>query len=296
MTNTLRLALVQRPALTCEEAGSFARAIAGNRQRAVCCIEEAARQGADLVVFPELWTHSYAAPYPGAFDEPFAPSFAAERRAFVESAVSFDSAYGHTLQTACATHRVGALVTALSQGTEKPHNTAWLIGRDGQRLLTYHKVHTCSFSMEALMAPGDRFATANFDGVKMGVMICFDREFPESARELMLQGAELILVPNACPMDPARLAQLSTRAFENMTIMAMANYPGPGWGKSCVFTPQVFTPTGEPKDNGLFLAGEDEGIFYVDLDIASLRLWRQHEVWGKAYRRPQAYRHLTGRE
>ena len=146
MTNTLRLALVQRPALTCEEAGSFARAIAGNRQRAVCCIEEAARQGADLVVFPELWTHSYAAPYPGAFDEPFAPSFAAERRAFVESAVSFDSAYGHTLQTACATHRVGALVTALSQGTEKPHNTAWLIGRDGQRLLTYHKVHTCSFS------------------------------------------------------------------------------------------------------------------------------------------------------
>ena len=63
-----------------------------------------------------------------------------------------------------------------------------------------------------------------------------------------------------------------------------------------MFTPQVFTPTGEPKDNGLFLAGEDEGIFYVDLDIASLRLWRQHEVWGKAYRRPQAYRHLTGRE
>lgn len=93
----------------------------------------------------------------------------------------------------------------------------------------------------------------------------------------------------------ARLSQLSTRAFENMTIMAMANYPGPGWGRSCVFTPQVFTPDGEPKDNCLFLAGEEEGLFYVDLDIPALRSWRQHEVWGSAYRRPQAYRQLTGR-
>lgn len=295
MKNTLRLALVQCPAQSYEESGSFLKTVENNLQQATGYIAEAARQGADLVVFPELWSHSYAAPYPGAFDEPFAPSFAAERRAFVESAVSFDSAYGHTLQTACATHRVGALVTALSQGTEKPHNTAWLIGRDGQRLLTYHKVHTCSFSMEALMAPGDRFVTVDFDGIKIGVMICFDREFPESARELMLQGAEVILVPNACGMDPARLSQLSTRAFENMTIMAMANYPGPGWGRSCVFTPQVFTPDGEPKDNCLFLAGEEEGLFYVDLDIPALRSWRQHEVWGSAYRRPQAYRQLTGR-
>ena len=116
-----------------------------------------------------------------------------------------------------------APTAVLCKSPVPPTGSARWSQRDGRCLLTYHKVHTCSFSLEALMEPGDRFATANFDGVKMGVMICFDREFPESARELMLQGAELILVPNACPMDPARLAQLSTRAFENMTIMAMAN-------------------------------------------------------------------------
>lgn len=99
MKNTLRLALVQCPAQSYEESGSFLKTVENNLQRATGYIAEAARQGADLVVFPELWSHSYAAPYPGAFDEPFAPSFAAERRAFVESAVSFDSAYGHTLQT-----------------------------------------------------------------------------------------------------------------------------------------------------------------------------------------------------
>lgn len=55
-------------------------------------------------------------------------------------------------------------------------------------------------------------------------MICYDREFPESARVLMLKGAELILVPNACPIDPARFHQLAARAYENMTGVAMANY------------------------------------------------------------------------
>ena len=45
--------------------------------------------------------------------------------------------------------------------------------------------------------------------VKVGAMICYDREFPESARIMMLKGAELILVPNACPMEINRLSRRS---------------------------------------------------------------------------------------
>ena len=56
-------------------------------------------------------------------------------------------------------------------------------------------------------------------------MICYDREFPESARVLMLRGAELILVPNACPMEINRLSQLRGRAYENMLAVATCNYP-----------------------------------------------------------------------
>ena len=58
-------------------------------------------------------------------------------------------------------------------------------------------------------------------------MICFDREFPESARILMLKGAELILTPNACELEANRIGQFRTRAFENMLGMAMANYAIP---------------------------------------------------------------------
>ena len=72
-------------------------------------------------------------------------------------------------------------------------------------------------------------------------MICYDREFPESARELMLGGAELILVPNACPMAGERTSQLRSRAFENMTAIATVNYSAPDQdGHSSVFDGMVF--------------------------------------------------------
>lgn len=76
-------------------------------------------------------------------------------------------------------------------------------------------------------------------------MICYDREFPESARLLMLQGAELILVPNACPMELNRLAQLRARSFENMAAVATCNYPlgQPDCnGRSTVFDGVVYLP------------------------------------------------------
>ena len=91
------------------------------------------------------------------------------------------------------------------------------------------KVHTCDFDVEHNLTPGEDFYVASLDTVcgevKVGAMICYDREFPESARILMLKGAELILVPNACPMEINRLSQLRARAYENMTAIATCNYP-----------------------------------------------------------------------
>ena len=70
------------------------------------------------------------------------------------------------------------------------------------RLPVLPKVHTCDFDMEAALTPGDDFYVCTLDtakgDVRIGAMICYDREFPESARILMLKGAELILTSNAC--------------------------------------------------------------------------------------------------
>lgn len=127
-------------------------------------------------------------------------------------------------------------------------------------------------------------------------MICYDREFPESARILMLKGAEIILVPNACDINPERSNQLSTRAFENMVGIVMANYPGIGWGQSCAYSPIVFDENGY-VDNELFRANDiDEDIFIVEFDIDKIRKYRKEETWGNAYRKVKSYNELLSKE
>ena len=115
-------------------------------------------------------------------------------------------------------------ITLLEQFADAPRNSMVLFDRFGRKVLTYAKVHTCDFDAERYLTPGDDFPVAALDTacgeVKVGGMICYDREFPESARILMLNGAELILVPNACPMEINRLAQLRSRAYENMLAIA----------------------------------------------------------------------------
>src|SRR5699024_1814161 len=154
---------------------------------------------------------------------------------WLENAVAIESGYVTAVKDAAAKYRIGVCATFLSKTEDKFQNTAIVIDRSGKILLNYAKVHTCDFSLEKLLQHGSEFQVCDFEGVQIGVMICYDREFPESARVLMLKGAEIILVPNACDMNPLRLNQLSTRAFENMVGVAMANYPGKGWGGSCAF-------------------------------------------------------------
>lgn len=128
-------------------------------------------------------------------------------------------------------------------------------------------------------------------------MICYDREFPESARILMLKGAEIILVPNACPMEINRLTQLRARAFENMTGIATVNYP---FGKpdcnghSTAFDGVAYrTDEGGSRDMLIIEAGEREGIYMASFPMDELREYRRSEVHGNAYRHPEKYQLLV---
>lgn len=103
-------------------------------------------------------------------------------------------------------------ITLLEKTGEEPANTLIIFDRFGEQKLKYSKVHTCDFGEEKYLSAGDDFYANYIDtelgSVCVGAMICYDREFIESARILMLKGAELVLVPNACPMEINILAQL----------------------------------------------------------------------------------------
>lgn len=239
--------------------------------------------GADLALFPEMWSTGYTIPQDRDLLRANAiPAGHPFLRAFADCARELDMAVA---------------VTCLEQDIPQPKNSLFVYDRHGALVLYYAKVHTCDFGEEACLGRGDDFYTAELDTgkgtVRIGAMICYDREFPESARILMLQGAEIVLVPNACPMEINRLSQLRARAYENMMGIATCNYPAghPDCnGHSSAFDGVAYLPelTGS-RDTCLVEAGEAEGIYLADFDMDMLRSYRATEVHGNAYRRPECY-------
>ena len=116
----------------------------------------------------------------------------------------------------------------------------------------------------------------------------------------MLKGAEVILAPNACPMEINRLAALRTRAYENKVAIATCNYPKgqPDCnGRSTVFDGVAWLED-EPgvRDMCILEAPEEEGIYLAEIDMDMLRDYREHEVMGSKYRHPDTYRILIVEE
>ena len=282
----LRLALCQ------SAAGGDPQA---NLEKGLALCARAAEEGADVALLPEMWQIGYA---PCPDDE-------AGRERWREMAIDRDDPWVRAFRRAASDLKMAILTTFLEQWPGSPRNTALLIDRDGHDVLCYAKVHTCDWGMERALTPGDSFEVARLyldrGSVDVGVMICADREFPESARELMLGGAELILVPNACPMAGERTSQLRSRAFENMTAIATVNYAAPDQdGHSSVFDGMVFDtkghPNGQPRDQLILEAGDGEDVYLATLDLDALREYRGREAMGDAYRKPSAYRRLVADE
>lgn len=262
-----------------------------NLEKGVSACREAARMGADIALFPEMWSCGY--------------DIGGEPDVWRKNAISAGSPFVCAFGKLAGELNTAIGVTLLEDvGFEKPRNTLVLFDRNGERRLTYAKVHTCDFGDERELSRGDDFYVVALDTaageVKVGAMICYDREFPESARILMLKGAELILVPNACPMEINRLSQLRARAYENMTAIATCNYPDtvPDCnGGSSVFDGVAYLPElAGSRDTCLLQAGGAEGIYTAELDMDMLRAYREREVHGNAYRRPDKYSLLTESE
>ena len=188
-------------------------------------------------------------------------------------------------------------ITFLEKNNPRPFNSVIFFDRHGNKILHYSKLHTCAFDDEKVLSEGTDFYVADLDlnegTVKIGSMICFDREFPESARILMLKGAELILAPNACPMEINRLSALRTRAYENMVAVATCNYPEghPDCnGRSTLFdgVPWLREEPGS-RDMCVLEAPGEPGVYVAELDLDRLRTHRSNDIMGDKYRHPEKY-------
>ena len=261
---------------------------AENLRRGEAACREAAAGGADIALFPEMWNIGYA------FEHGDLGRWRAQ-------AVRRDGEFVARFGRLAAELGLAIAVTYLEETTAGPRNTVTLFDRHGHEALTYAKVHVCAFDQpEEALTPGDAFPVATLDTaagpVAVGAMICYDREFPESARILALNGAELLLVPNACPMEDNRTGQLRARAYENEVAVALANYPATHDdcdGHSVAFEPMICDARGESRDTTVVRAGGEEAVLPACFDLEALRAWRRTEVWGSRFRRPELYGRLT---
>lgn len=261
-----------------------------NRQKGFTYCKKAKEMGADIALFPEMWSVGYCIPE--------------DLKELKASAVSADSVFVNSFGELARELQMAIGITFLEEYEPLPRNTLCLFDRFGERKLVYAKVHTCDFGEECRLTPGDDFYVTELDtaqgNVKVGAIICYDREFPESARILMLKGAEIILVPNACPMEINRLSQLRARAYENMVGIATVNYPygQPDCnGHSSAFDGIAYRPEDfGSRDTLVIEAGEREGIYMADFPLEEIREYRSREVHGNAYRHPKKYKLLLAEE
>ncbi|MEZ5934341.1 MAG: carbon-nitrogen hydrolase family protein [Alphaproteobacteria bacterium] len=167
------------------------------------------------------------------------------------------------------------------------YNAALLIDRQGRTLANHRKTHLFGDIDRRAFSPGDGPPTlAEVDGIKLGILICYDVEFPENTRLLALEGADLVLVPTAlmAPYDFIARSLVPARAYENQVFMAYANRIGSEreltyLGQSCIVS---------PDGADLARAGRDDELITADLEFSRLQGSRRINTY-LADRRPELY-------
>lgn len=217
----------------------------------------AAGQGAKLIIFPELFLSGYNI-----------------GDAVIDLA---ESARGQAIRKASDIARKThiALIYGYPERFEKSvYNAAILIDHNGHTLANYRKTHLFGNHEKHLFQAGDALVVAELEGLKIGILICYDIEFPEAVRTLVFAKAEFIAVPTALMKPYCRIAEtvVPTRAYESQVFVAYVNRCGSEGdliycGNSC-----IVGPDGED----VVRAGTKEGIFIADIDATAIASARKN--------------------
>ncbi|MFD5522460.1 carbon-nitrogen hydrolase family protein [Streptomyces sp. NPDC127066] len=170
-------------------------------------------------------------------------------------------------------------------------NSVQLISADGTRLANYRKTHLFGCFEHEHFTPGEQSVVqAELDGLRVGLMICYDVEFPENVRAHALAGTDLLLVPTA-QMHPFQFVAESVvpvRAFENQMYVAYVNRTGPEGEFEFVGLSTLAGPDGVARAR----AGRGEELVVADADPVLLAASRETNPYLKD-RRPGLYGSLV---
>ncbi|ASY35944.1 MULTISPECIES: carbon-nitrogen hydrolase family protein [Streptomyces] len=227
----------------------------------------AASSGAHLLVAPELFLSGYApehrspdAGVAGSRSTPDAPPLAALALEEAEAVAE--------LGALARRHGLAVLAGYPERAGSATYNSALLVGPDGAPLAAYRKTHLYGPYERAVFTAGDRAVVqAELRGVRLGVLICYDVEFPENVRAHADAGTEVLLVPTAllAPYDFVARSLVPVRAFESQLHIAYVNRTGPEGGfdfvgLSCLAAPDGTAPARAGAGPELLLAEADPAL------------------------------------
>ncbi|MEV7974462.1 carbon-nitrogen hydrolase family protein [Streptomyces sp. NPDC086519] len=170
---------------------------------------------------------------------------------------------------------------------DRVHNSAQLISADGTRLANYRKSHLFGgFEQDHFTAGDQPVVQAELNGLTVGIMICYDVEFPELVRAHALAGTDLLLVPtaNMHPFELVAESLVPVRAWENQMYVAYANRVGQEGEFEFFGLSALAGPDGVARAR----AGRGEELVLADLDPALLAASREANPYLKD-RRPGLY-------
>ena len=151
----------------------------------------------------------------------------------------------------------------------KLYNTAMVFDRTGVCIASYDKTHLFTpMGEDNYYTPGDRLCTFVLDGVKCGLIICYDVRFPELTRSLTVPGLDILFVVSQWPkVRTFHLRSLTTaRAIENQMFLVCCNSCGTAGQTVYGGNSAIIDPWGET----VALAGETEEILTADCDLQIL--------------------------
>jgi predicted amidohydrolase len=212
---------------------------------------EAADNGAKILLLPEMYLSGYN----------IGPQ-AALAQALTQGSLT-------PAQTIAKTHGIALVFGYPERVDGQVANAAAMIGPDGSLLLNYRKTHLFGdLDRQMFKAVGDRLSVVEFNGYRIGLLICYDIEFPEPARILALAGADMLLIPTAQMQPYTQVAKLliPTRAYENQLYVAYANHSGADDGLDYVGLSSICGPDGAV----LAAAGNGEELIYATADKSHL--------------------------
>ena len=242
-------------------------------------VETEAREGSRLVVFPECFLAGYCC---------------ASKEEAQQISQPVDGPFVSAVVEECHRHNAFVVFGMVESSGEGLFNTSVLAGPDGV-VGTYRKVHLPWLGVDRFVQHGNRpFAVHEIDGLRVGMLICYDGGFPEAVRCLSLDGADLVVLPTNWPPGAEQLAEYAgnSRALENSIYFLAANRVGEERGFRFIGRSRICDPTGRTLDSA---DHAEECVLRAEIDVDRARTKRitrvpgQHVIDRVADRRPEMY-------